>query len=323
MGWRGRVLATLAALPLLYGCVSLEVTLQLGSQQTVDYDLYVEVPVQTLEQSGQWDGSVRTLNLCDRFALGAHWFEGATDVLPTRAGDRVGCRLRGSESLDDFSGNRPADGGFDLSHADGRFEFRWWPFASPELPDLMDDLTVSVTFPGEVLEHNGSSTVSGTTVTWQDPHDLFENEGLLAVGEDTPSIWVLSARWGPIVALAAILLGLAGLVWWRLSRRSSSPEPEETAEVVDEPVAEPAPDAAAERRAWGPPAETDRWEVVPSEAWAPQPADLVEPPPPADRPAAVPDRDAPAAGLPSSPWAPAAETAEPAASPTWAPSSTE
>ncbi len=51
------------------------------------------------------------------------------------------------------------------------------------------DFEISVTFPGEVLTHNGSSTVNGTTVTWSNPSDLYSAEGLRATAKASGGNW--------------------------------------------------------------------------------------------------------------------------------------
>lgn len=48
---------------------------------------------------------------------------------------------------------------------------------------MFSTFRVTVTFPGKVLSHNGSSTVTATTVTWTEAKDLYDT-GLKATGED-------------------------------------------------------------------------------------------------------------------------------------------
>ncbi|WCC79468.1 hypothetical protein O6R08_08070 [Cutibacterium equinum] len=47
----------------------------------------------------------------------------------------------------------------------------------------ISDFKISVTFPGKVLSHSGSSKVDGKTVTWTDVRDLSSSSGLEASGE--------------------------------------------------------------------------------------------------------------------------------------------
>jgi hypothetical protein len=108
------------------------------------------------------------------------------------------------------------DDDVDLSivHADGEYRFA---MASGEIDvstggqdqvtaALFTDFRVSVTFPGEVTSHNGSSTVEGTTVTWTDASDLTSGEGLRATADEPGSVLAL-LPW-----LGAALLVAAGVV---------------------------------------------------------------------------------------------------------------
>ncbi len=78
--------------------------------------------------------------------------------------------------------------------------------------DMFSDLLIRVTFPGEVLTHNGSSTVEGTTVTWTDPADLLTKEGLEATAENVennatkPWFWILMASVGLVAGVGAVLV---------------------------------------------------------------------------------------------------------------------
>lgn len=129
----------------------------------------------------------------------------------------TGCRISGTGSVSEFAGD-----GTSLTLEDDI-----WTFAmeggdaggSEGLSaNMLTDFRVSVTFPGEVLTHNGSSTVDGRTVTWTNPADLF-GEGLHATASNTgggsiPWLWIVLG----IVALAAI-----GALVWFLTRRKQTP----------------------------------------------------------------------------------------------------
>ncbi|MGJ3509034.1 LppM family (lipo)protein [Enemella sp. A6] len=64
-------------------------------------------------------------------------------------------------------------------------------------PDNSADFRFSVTFPGDVLSHNGSSTLDGRTVTWTDPADLLSKQGLVAQGRDDVDKLVLPGEINP------------------------------------------------------------------------------------------------------------------------------
>lgn len=81
----------------------------------------------------------------------------------------------------------------------------------------LDELKISVTFPGKVLTHNGSSEVSGHTVTWTSGKDLVSPEGLRATASDNESDPVKApdpARNASLVAGVAALVLLGALVYF-------------------------------------------------------------------------------------------------------------
>lgn len=116
----------------------------------------------------------------------------------------TGCRISGTGRLADMSG-----GGTAITFADDVWTFHMeGDEAGEEMSaEMFTDFRVSVTFPGEVLSHNGTSTVDGNTVTWTDPNDMFTAEGLKATGSDEGGgagdllwLWITLG----VLALAAI-----------------------------------------------------------------------------------------------------------------------
>lgn len=90
-------------------------------------------------------------------------------------------------------------------------------------PEGLTSFKVAVTFPGDVVKHNGSSTANGRTVTWTDPKDLFTAEGLHATGGEgeSPSglgflVWAIPVG---VVVLAAIV----GVVIMATRKKGTSP----------------------------------------------------------------------------------------------------
>lgn len=119
----------------------------------------------------------------------------------------IACEMSGTTDLASMADS--------LQHADGKYTFSMTSGegggSSAELgAEAFDSFKIAVTFPGEVLEHNGSSTVDGTTVTWTDPNDMYGSEGLRAVGEDTASssswLWIALAGVGMLGVVAVVLL---------------------------------------------------------------------------------------------------------------------
>ena len=81
-------------------------------------------------------------------------------------------------------------------------------------PETFTDFSVSVTFPGRVMTHSGSSIVDGTTVTWSDPKDYADGDGLTATASNSASLMWLWSLLG-VVALFAL-----GVVAFNLRTRN-------------------------------------------------------------------------------------------------------
>ncbi len=86
-------------------------------------------------------------------------------------------------------------------------------------PDAFSEFSVSVTFPGKVLTHSGSSTVDGTTVTWSDPKDYTDSDGLTATASNATSLMWLWSLLG-VIALFAL-----GVLAYNLRTRSRASAP--------------------------------------------------------------------------------------------------
>lgn len=114
----------------------------------------------------------------------------------------VGCRVSGWLTLDDFV-NGP-QGGFLVEEKDGIYTFSTTASTSTDV-SYLESFSMRVTFPGEVVDHSGSSAVSGRTVTWTSASDLAS--GLSASGRaqapgPNPAIVILL-----VVVAAAVVLG--------------------------------------------------------------------------------------------------------------------
>ena len=87
-------------------------------------------------------------------------------------------------------------------------------------PDAFTDFGVSVTFPGKVLSHSGSSTVDGTTVTWTDPKDFAAGDGLTATAKNTADLMWL---WSLLGVIALFALGVLAYNLRTRNRASAAP----------------------------------------------------------------------------------------------------
>ncbi|MHA6523577.1 LppM family (lipo)protein [Tessaracoccus sp. G1721] len=209
----GRVLpmALLPLLLLLGGCVRLDTDIVISSRDTVDMTMLIAI-------QDEYAAAVDTL--CEQDGAGG-------TVSDYDADGHVGCirEVRGAPL------SALSDDNLDLSivHADGEYRFA---MISNEvgvssggdeqlIASLFTDFRVSVTFPGEVTAHNGSSTVDGTTVTWTDASDMASGEGLRATSDEAGSVLALLPWLGAALLVAAgVVVGLL-----LLNRSRSAPAP--------------------------------------------------------------------------------------------------
>jgi hypothetical protein len=159
------------------------------------------------------------------------------------------------------------------------------------------EMSVSITFPGEVTEHNGE--LDGTTVTWTPvPGEANEISARSADsgggGGDGIPVWI----W---ILIVVVVLGLAGLLFF-LSRNRNQAPPAEAATVgaVPPPPASP----------FGPGTGAD----APTAVDQPAPEPTAPPAAPVQPTTPLPS-DQPTAQLPTQPPTPATEPPAPAAEP--------
>ena len=133
----------------------------------------------------------------------------------------AGCRLTGTTTVSELN----QSGTSLMLGDDGTWTFLMEGNDSMEgstmTADMFSDFLIRVTFPGEVLTHNGSSTLEGTTVTWSDPADLLTKEGLRATAENSAPR--AAVPWLAItVVVAALLIGGGAVLLLNRFRRPSS-----------------------------------------------------------------------------------------------------
>lgn len=124
-----------------------------------------------------------------------------------------GCSLRGSqvpvESLSEEGSP------LQVTHADGQYGFVLG-LGDLDLPvnglggmsaaAAFDRFSVTVTFPGRIVDHSGSSTVEGNTVTWTSASELFTKEGMRATAQE-PGAPIVPV---PVIAGAFLAAAAAG-----------------------------------------------------------------------------------------------------------------
>ena len=237
------------------------------------------------------------------------------------------CRITASTNLTGAN-----EQGVTITHQDGVFSFTMDStlFDSDDLNDLgvawsavMTSFSVSVTFPGKVLTHSGSSTVKGTTVTWTNSADLFT--GLSATGKDSGGAgWPLStaATIGIAAGVIVVVAGVAILVTssrkrkqaqaaqlaaaqaaWMQQQAAAGGMPYPYAQPMSPdgmPYTQPAPDGMPYTQPT-----PDYGQPMP--AYAPQQPTVPQPPYPTPAPAYTPEQPT----IPQPPYNPAAPAYDP------------
>ncbi|MDI1465495.1 hypothetical protein QEZ54_31450 [Catellatospora sp. KI3] len=238
-----RALAALALVAFgLSGCMKLDMDLTVNSNDTLDGTAVVALDRKLLSMGGQSP-------------------EKAFD----QAGDTVKDLPKGSRTevyddgkfygkkiiYDDLSFaafNSGGAGAPRIEHANGKYTFTadlktgssdLGPQAELARPLLSGiQITIALTFPGDVIEHDAHARVDGRKVTWQ--LSLGEDNRLRAVAEDGPGIpWAVVAAVGGVAGLA-VIVGIVVLAIW-LTRRHAAQAPAGAA-VPAYPTDHPYPD---------------------------------------------------------------------------------
>ncbi|MCL2424126.1 MAG: hypothetical protein FWD11_09605, partial [Micrococcales bacterium] len=168
----------------LSGCLKMEVSIDIMAEDDIRTTTVFGMDRSAAEAMATDGEEITPESLCEQSGTEDQFGSGnVTDVSDDKY---IACKTTGTTTLADMSDS--------LKHQDGKYIFAMTPDNEDQDPsaaamgaEMFDSFKVSVTFPGKVLEHNGSSTVSGTTVTWTDPADMYSSEGLRAVAEDTGS----------------------------------------------------------------------------------------------------------------------------------------
>lgn len=211
----------LPVLVLLSGCIRYQVDYEIKDEQTINLSMDVGIKKDSTAAE-----DTTPVKMCES--------EGTEvkDVTkePYDDGTFIGCRFTGTASATDLM--REQTGLTIRKQDDGTWLFEMEGEATDDQTsdisaEMFTEFQVSVTFPGKVLSHNGSSTVAGTTVTWADANDMYTSEGLRATGEDGGQmtlVWVVVGA----VALAALVGGV--LVYLANQRKKAA-----AAQAVQQP----------------------------------------------------------------------------------------
>lgn len=265
----------------LTACLKMDMDLEINTEDTIDGSIVMAFSQEFMDMAGSMGDDAETEDMFDEFlnmdVAGEDVPDYAT-VEPYDDGEFVGQQVTfdgapledfGTDEMSGLSITRDGeefvvDGDMDMADS-GAGEMGDIP---PGMLEGMDfDIRLSITFPGEVLEHNGS--LDGTTVTWEP--QIGESNEMFARSQDSGAGGDGFPAWLWIVIGVVVVAGLVALLFvW--SRGKGGAQPEADSGGVPSP-AEPA--AAA----------------TPSDAPAGSPGTMPPPPPQPEPEAASTDSD--------------------------------
>lgn len=192
---------------LLSGCLKMDTNFKISADDRVTGSMLLAI-------QQQYAGLIR--DTCDPKTAGQGTLPEGT-ITPYTDGGYVGCTITFSGPTSAFNDSKDLI----IRHQDGQYLFfmvnRPSDTASgmsgtPETSRLMfDSFRVSVTFPGQVTSHSGSSTVQGTTVTWTDPMDMVSGDGLKATSQEASALQA-ALPWAMEIGAGLLLVGLVAVV---------------------------------------------------------------------------------------------------------------
>jgi hypothetical protein len=208
----------------LAGCVRFQADLRLNPDDTVNGSIVVAV-VTDDDDASREEASAGADRIAAALLPGLSGADGVTaDVYDE--GEYIGTRFDLSDTpIDAFSGGG-SEGALTLIREGSEFAFSgtldFTPDDGETAIDPDDDtsnITVAVTFPGAVSEHNGE--LSGNTVTWSGTlESKIDMEARGAAVSSGPPAWL----WA-IAALAALLISAAVVIVIVRMRRRPAADP--------------------------------------------------------------------------------------------------
>jgi hypothetical protein len=253
------LIALLFAAVTLTGCMKLDMNLEISeSQDTVNGSMIFAIQKTYLTMGGKSPAEAfnDSKSLTEGLPAGSR-----TEVYEDAKfyGQRI---IFENVPFSEFNDGEPDSP--NLSHADGRYTFTLTAGGTEDDPQMEAfgdvfkeiEMTIAVTFPGRVIEHDDLAKVDGRKVTWVLPMD--EKHTLRAVAEEASSMWLLMVIGGGL--LGVLLLGAIIFIAIRATRRPHDPA---LNPANDGRIAEPPPGYNPATGAWSAsPASTDP-------AWAP------------------------------------------------------
>jgi len=240
-----RILAVGALVLALAGCVRFQADLTLNTDNTVDGSIVVAVVVAEETEEARTTALTQAGDIESQL-LGSLRDAAGVSTSEYEEDGYLGSRITFDDvALDAFSGQKPESLKFTRDGDEylftGVLDFSAQSIPDDEGEDDGTNLTVSVTFPGEVSEHNGE--LAGTTVTWSTPID--QRLEMSARGASAPAgapvLLIVLVIVGILVLAAAVVAVLLFLRSRRAKAPVAAPEgatPEVEAPVADSPVAD-------------------------------------------------------------------------------------
>ncbi|MEO5920431.1 MAG: hypothetical protein ABIQ01_04735 [Pseudolysinimonas sp.] len=211
----------------LAGCVRFQADLNVSDHDTLDGNIVVAII--TTDEPGSADNAREGVaNIEAQLLAGLRGADGVT-AEPYEQDDYVGTRFTLKETPIDALDGGDADGALHLTRSGDVYEFSGrLDFTPDDEPldgeDVQGDpadsnLTVAISFPGDVLEHNGE--LSGTKVTWTTTLEgsVDMEARASAIPNGLPAwLWL-------IVVLAVLLIAAAVIIVLVRRRRASTDSP--------------------------------------------------------------------------------------------------
>jgi hypothetical protein len=225
-----KILAALGILLVLAlaGCVRFQADLNVSEQNTLDGDIVVAVI--TNDEPGSADNARDAAAGIEARLIPALRGANGVTATPYEEDDYVGTRFTLAGTPIDAL-NSGTDGALSLTREGDEFLFSgtldFTPEEQPPAGEEVDgdasdsDLTVAISFPGEVIEHNGQ--LDGSKVTWATTLEgSVTMEARASAIPSGPPIWVWAIVAGAVLLIAVIVVVV--VVSRRRAPKSTAPK---------------------------------------------------------------------------------------------------
>lgn len=208
----------------LAGCVRFQADLSVTPENTLDGDIVVAVIANDDDPGSQQNAQDAAADIEARLLPGLRGSDGVT-AKPYEQDDYVGTRFTLDDTPIDALSGGGSEGALSLTRTGDVFEFSGTLDFTPDdqaaaQPDPGDGgIQVAISFPGEVLEHNGE--LEGSKVTWstslEGSVDMHARASAIPSG---PPAWVWLAAGAALLVVVAVIVVVVGVA---RRRRASIP----------------------------------------------------------------------------------------------------